>query len=62
MSNGHLSPILESGSRLIGLITLDAKCAGVRRAGSLHAMYEVAGAGNGVKARIEALAEGESRR
>ena len=38
----------ESGASLIGLITLDEKCAGARSAGNPHAACDVAGAGNGL--------------
>ena len=38
------------------------KRAGVRSAGNPHAAYDVAGVGNGVTGRIEAPADGESRR
>jgi hypothetical protein len=33
---------------MIGLITLEAKCAGTRSAGNPHAACDVAGAGNGI--------------
>jgi hypothetical protein len=45
-----------------GLITLDTKRAGKRSAANPHAAFDEAGAGNGTMGRIEASAEGESRR
>ena len=39
--------VVESGSGMIGHITLDTNCAGARSAGKLHAACDVAGAGNG---------------
>jgi len=53
---------VESAPSAIGRITLDAKQVGARSAGNLHAACDVAGVGNGVKGRIEAPADGESRR
>jgi len=44
VSSGQL--LLCSRSSLIGLITLDVKCAGARSAGNPHATCDVAGAGN----------------
>ena len=38
--------VLSSRSKLIGLINLDAKCAGARSAGNPHATCDAAGAGN----------------
>ena len=43
---------LGSRSSLIGLITLDVKCAGARSAGNPHATCDVAGAGNQLTVRI----------
>ena len=37
---------VESGTGWIGLITLEAKCAGARSAGNPHAACDEAGAGN----------------
>ena len=43
---------LGSRSSLIGLITLDVKCAGARSAGNPHATCDVAGAGNQLTVRL----------
>ena len=43
---------LGSRSSLIGLITLDVKCAGARSAGNPHATCDVAGAGNPFTVRL----------
>ena len=43
---------LGSRSSLIGLITLDVKCAGARSAGNPHATCDVAGAGNQFTVRL----------
>src|SRR5215471_3739103 len=44
--------VLSSRSKLIGLINLDAKCAGARSAGNPHATCDAAGAGNQLTVRI----------
>ena len=46
----YLRPPGTAASPSIGLITLEAKCAGARSAGNPHAACDVAGAGNGVTA------------
>ena len=42
--------VLSKRSKWIGLLNLDAKCAGARSAGNPHATCDVAGAGNGATA------------
>ncbi len=49
-------------AKATGPITLDAKCAGARSAGNLHAACDEEGAGNGDMVRTEAPALGESCR
>jgi hypothetical protein len=44
--------VYGSRSRVIGPITLDAKCAGARNAGNPPATYDVAGAGNRLAVRL----------
>ena len=53
--------ILGSRSSLIGLITLDANCAGARSAGNPHATCDVAGAGNGATAIPKRARRGKPR-
>ena len=59
VSSGQL--LLCSRSSLIGLITLDVKCAGARSAGNPHATCDVAGAGNGVTAIPKRARRGKPR-
>ena len=57
----YLTVDLGSRSSLIGLITLDVKCAGARSAGNPHATCDVAGAGNGVTATPKRARRGKPR-
>jgi hypothetical protein len=47
---------------VIGLITLDEKCAGARSAGNPHAACEAEGAGNGATDRPRRARRGKPRR
>jgi hypothetical protein len=53
--------LLCSRSSLIGLITLDVKCAGARSAGNPHATCDVAGAGNGATVTPKRARRGKPR-
>ena len=54
-------PICGSRSSPIGLITLDAKCAGARSAGNPHATCDVAGAGDGATVSPNRARRGKPR-
>src|SRR6516164_6528535 len=53
--------VLSKRSKWIGLINLDAKCAGARSAGNPHATCDVAGAGNGATAIPNRARRGKPR-
>jgi len=53
--------VLSKRSKWIGLLNLDAKCAGARSAGNPHATCDVAGAGNGATAIPNRARRGKPR-
>src|SRR5215467_3293648 len=58
-SDGLCAVVLSSRSKLIGLLNLDAKCAGARSAGNPHATCDAAGTGKERPTRLR-IWQGES--